>query len=382
MADLQENIKLSFDENQTSGYYVRVRFDILDDFTVFDCIIKFDDKTTALMFKNTYDNHYISKKSYLVKSSENIWLKQYHNKFLEIYNNPDEMDKREFMDFKHFWWKNDGSFMHNSFLSVFSSMTYGVPYLSTQLENISDVLSELAKYWNDRLFENLRYESQTLKKINDHIIILKQSIETLDDENELHLYKLINDNTNQTLSIQQIHRITIEKQEYEQLKLTTNRIDKFLKSDGGNNSENINEIKDGDYFLASDIDEIIFTSELAKFENKYRIEKINVKTVNDIAIKTICDISIKMCDDLSNLFFLNPSEFTKTEQAKKWFDSETLSLMDFDIRKINQQYCQQDNQQDNRSNKNLCSLCSTYIHKRYRDYLEELIAEHDEKHKQ
>ena len=328
MTDSQENIKLSFDENQTTGYYVRIRFDILNDVFVYDCIIKFDNKSTALAFKNSYDNHYISKKSYLVKSSDNIWLKQYHNKFLEIYDN----DKA----------KKCNSFTHKSLLAEVLSISYGVPHLSTQSENINEILDVLTNYWNEMSFESHRFV------YNNYITILSQSIETTDDENELHLFRVINNDANQS------HRTKIEKQEYEQLKLSTKRIDCTTR---------VCELKDGEYFLASDIDEIIFQTEFSNIQDKYEII--------EICKMTIYDIASEMHSTLYYAFFLNPLEFTKTEEAKKWFDSETLGLMDFDIKKTIDQL-KLTNQSGNISNKEIASLYNTYISKRYVNYVKEL----------
>ena len=317
--NLNESVKLSFDESETNGYYVRVRFDVLDDDFVIDCIVKFNDKETANVFKMKYESSTLKNVSVLTKSKDGIWLKQYHDKLLETFKTNKSSD--------NYVCKENSVIIHSlPDLEAFP-MTYGIPNKSTSLEDIDTIINKMQEYWNGGYFEKMRI-SNTFYETNEYIKIINQSIEAV-DENELEIYKTNHDKW----------FCKIDRQEYEKLKKTLSRITKNT------------DINNCEYFLASDVDKFIYPE---NFHNCSIIKKIS-----------IYDIAIDMLHKISKIFSTDPLNFTTNEEIVRWFNAETLELMNIEIKKY-------ENILDKSNVTAYSNFKNKFIYKRYISYLQEL----------
>lgn len=197
-------MELSFSEDVTVGYYVKIMYDILDDFFGFYCVVRFDSILVATEFKNKF----VGKGR--IMSNGNVWLKQYHKNLVGIQCSPKCVT------------------------------TYNL---------IDQVITNLNDFWNDRKYEPLRF-TQKIAVMNDYVNIIIQDLES-DDDDKLNLYEIILDSEIKS----DTNTLIYERTKYEELKSVTKRI------------ENESDILTNQYLLASSIDLLLFP-EIEKNCNK------------------------------------------------------------------------------------------------------------------
>lgn len=304
-------MNLAFSEDETTGYYIKIRFDILDDDNYFDCVVRFDDKETALDFKTKFNELNIH--GTIMSTSDGIWLKQYHR---DLNHLKCELDEQK----------------------SFSKFIYAFPELSTKVEDIDFVLSRISNYYNDGCFERLRFSEQNVNAINNYVHIIRQCNYYSDDENELRLYKTKQDRD----------MIIMERNEYEATKILAKRI-------------TANFDLTVDYFLASTIDRCLFKE---KFVDCSVVHKLSVY-----------DIAAKKLDQLYDIFYADPLNFTENNEVKKFFDQESIDLMKFEICKLKEDGLLDKPIKKYHDLKGVGYFTNNHIYKRYIDYLNELLEQ-------